>query len=650
MFLTSRLLSAAAFAALAAAAAPALETTPAADAVIVTGLRTGTPASRLPAAVTVIEREDIELEGHVTLVQALERVPGAAVAQSGPAGSAASVFLRGANSKHALALYDGIRLNDPSAATGAFNFGADLLGDAQRIEIVRGPLSSLYGSDAVGGVINILPRQAPDAGYEAYGEAAAGSFNTARALAGAGYGGARLRVTANAEHLSTSGHNATPARMSTAGDERDGARFTAVSASAAYDLDDVLTLEALARWRRSSVEFDTFSGGPSGFQRADDPDLESRDANTLLSAGLAYRGPGGALEGRLRAGRMTNRLDAYDGGALTDAFDGRRSFVQWLNAWRPQNAPGLDAPVASFGAEWQNERARTDSAFGDPLDVSEQAWSVFTAGQAGLGGLLELTVSGRIDDFENFGRQTTANIGAVLPLEALGARLRASYGNSFKAPSLPERFASSAFITPNPDLEPETGRSLEIGFDAEAAFAHGGSLRYGATWHDGRIRNLIETEFDFTAFTGRNVNIGEADLSGYEVYGAFSPLPSLELSVDYAYTKAVNALDGQRLLRRPAHIWSAGAAWRVTPKLHASARWRRFGASRDVIYDDDGFFVSANGVLPGFDTLDLSASYDATGRVQLFASIRNVFNETYEQPAAFAGAPRALMAGVRVRP
>jgi vitamin B12 transporter len=132
-----------------------------ADVILVTTTRVATDAETLPVSVTLIDRDQIELEGVTTLADLLATVPGVQSVQSGPAGSLTSVFIRGSNAKHALALYDGIRVNDASSATGVFNFGSDTLGDAGRVEIVRGPLSSIYGSDAVGGVINILPRAFP---------------------------------------------------------------------------------------------------------------------------------------------------------------------------------------------------------------------------------------------------------------------------------------------------------------------------------------------------------------------------------------------------------------------------------------------------------------------------------------------------------
>lgn len=615
------------------------------DTITVTALRADSDPARLPASISVIDRDTIELEGLATLADALTDEPGVSTVQNGPAGSLTSVFIRGANSKHTLALFDGIRLNDPSTATGVFNFGSDLLGDAGRVEIVRGPLSSLYGSDAIGGVINILPRSAPEAGFQPFAEASVGQFNTVRALAGAGYGGERVRGVITAEAFDSDGYDVTPARITTATGDPDGARVDAITAHGAFDLTDALSLEGLVRHRAASSQFDTFSGGPSGFQRADDRDLETRDDQTLWSLGLVGDARGGAVSARLRAGQVIYDLESLNGGLITDVYEAERDFAQASLAWRPGDAGPFLQPIISAGLDWQDERIDTDTAFNAPLSVSEDAASVYAAVQAGLSEALTVTASARFDDYEAFGGQTTGNIGAVYALPALSTRLRASYGTSFKAPTLSERFASSAFITPNPDLKPEDGESIELGFDTTLE-----TVQFGGAWYDGEVENLIETVFDFTTFTGTNQNIARAELSGWEAYASWTPIEALTLSADYTHTDAVNADTGARLQRRPEHAWSARAVVRPSDFAAISVRYARVGERRDVTYDDAGFFIASGAVVSGYETLDLTGTLDLGDSTRLVLSASNLFDETYEQPAAFAGAPRAVTIGVRWRP
>ncbi|WP_158272065.1 TonB-dependent receptor domain-containing protein [Marinicauda salina] len=628
------------------ASAPALAES-ADDAVIVTGTRFETEAERLPASVSTVERADIELEAVATLSEALADLPGVTVAQSGPAGSLTSVFLRGANSKHTLALLDGIRLNDPASANGIFNFGSELVGDAARVEVVRGPLSSVYGSDAIGGAVNIIPRLGGETAFEPYAEIAVGEFSTVRGLVGAAGSTERARYGLTVEAMETDGYDVTPSRMSTATGDRDGAEFAVLTATGEYDLDGGVTLEGLVRLRSAESEVDTFSGGASGFQRADDPDLVNADDYAVWRMGAAWTSRDGGFTSRLRGGQVLNDLENRDGGVITDTYEGERTFAEWLNVWRP-GASGLRDPRVSFGAQYQREDIETDAAFAAPLSVVEEAWGGFVVGQAGLGDRVDLTASARVDDYENFGTETTADIGAVVHLPELRTRLVGSIGSAFKAPTLSERFASSAFITPNPDLEPEESVGWELGFaTALPAFGAEDGVRFGATWFDQDIEDLIETEFDFTTFTGQNVNIGEAEIEGFEAFVAIAPSERLDVRVDYTFTDAINAVTGARLLRRPPHAWSASARWRPVERAALSLEYVFVGERRDVTYDDDGVFVASGAVIDAYELVNLSGTFDVTDRIEAFAAAKNVFDETWENPAAFAGAPRRVMVGLR---
>lgn len=637
--------------AVALSAAPAFAEDQSEDTVVVTGVRAPSLLERLPATLDVIDRAELDLNNHNTLVEALSATPGLAVVQSGPAGSTASVFVRGSNSKHILALYDGIRLNDVSASNGAFNFGSDLVGDAGRIELVRGPLSSLYGSDAVGGVVNILPRRAPESGSELYGEASVGAFNTYRALLGGGVREGRFSFAATAEYQESDGYDVTPDRISTSTGDPDPSQFSVLSANGGFALTEALSVEALVRHRESEVDFDTFSGGPTGFQRADDTDLRSEDSQSLWSLGLVYTRPSNDFQSRLRAGRVEMSLDSFNNGAVTDEYAGERDFAQWSNVWTPDALSSLIDPVVSFGIEYQDETAKTDTAFNAPLSVSEDLWSAYAAVQAGFTERFDITGSIRFDDYDAFGDQTTYNLGAVYRLDVLNTRLRASYGTSFKAPSLSERFSSSAFVSANPDLQPEEGETFEIGFDSALALAgREAALRFGAVWYDTEIEDLIEYVYDGALFIGQNRNVGEADLQGYEVFAQWSPVDQASVRVDYTYTDAQNATTGTQLLRRPEDSFAVTGTWRPIEIASLSATWRHVGERLDVTYDDSGFFTSGAGQTPSYETVDLTGTLDVYDRLQLVLGVRNLLDETYEPVSGFAGAPRAVTFGVRLRP
>ena len=634
---------------MALATALAGETVGASDIVTVTGTRAPVEAERLALRVDTLDRETIELEGLTDLVSVLTRYPGFSVVQSGGVGAATSIFARGTNAKHTLVLFDGVRVNDASTPSGQFDPGQDSLGDLDRVEIARGPLSSLYGSDAIGGVINLIPRRGGDSAFSPYLDLSAGSFSTIRLLAGASGTAGSLEYGLSAERYQSEGFNVTPARMALSGHERDGGEITTFTATAAYDLGNGFTLSGLARHRESASDFDTFSGGPGFSQRADDPGLEvSRNDQTLWRTGLGWQSADDRLASVLRLGEVRHERESRDAGTVTDTYAARRRFAEWLNTWQPQGFAALE-PVIAFGVHAERDSIRTATAWDNPLSRSENNVGAYLNVQALVAGALDVSASLRVDDYGGFGTQATWAAGAVWSVPQTPVQLFARYATAFKAPTLSERFVSSAFTTPNPDLQPETAETWELGARLSFALEGGRLATLSISYFETGIDDLIENVFDFVTFTGTNRNVGRADISGVELAGRLDITSTLQADIDYAYVEATNGVTGTPLLRRPRHAWSAGLVWRPLEALSVSARYQRTGARRDVTYDDDGFFVSGNAPVAGYELVNLSGQWRFSDQVSAYVTVSNAFDTVYEQPAAFAGAPRMVMTGLRVR-
>ncbi|HCY54205.1 MAG TPA: hypothetical protein DF715_01290 [Oceanicaulis sp.] len=516
------------------------------------------------------------------------------------------------------------------------------------MEIARGPLSSLYGSDAIGGVINLIPRRGGDSEFAPYVDLSAGSFNSIRLLAGASGTTGALEYGFSAERYQSDGFNATPARMALSGNERDGGEITTVTATVSYALGNGFTLSGLARHRESASDFDTFSGGPGFSQRADDRGLEiSRNDQTLWRAGLGWESADERLTSTLRLGDVRNDRESRDGGAVTDVNAARRSFAEWLNTWQPQGFDTLQ-PVIAFGLHAERDSIVTDTAFNNPLSRAENNTGAYLNLQLLAADALDLSASLRVDDFDGFGTQTNWALGAVWSIPQTPFQLVARYATAFKAPTLSERFASSAFTTPNPGLEPEEAKTWEVGARASFELEDGRSASVSLSYFDTDIENLIENVFDFTTFTGTNENVGRARISGVELAGRLDISSTLQLDAGYAYVEATNAVTDAPLLRRPRHAWSAGLVWQPVEALSLSARYHNTGARRDVTYDDDGFFVSGNAPVAGYELVNISGQWRFSEQLSAYVTVTNAFDTVYEQPAAFAGAPRMVMAGLRV--
>lgn len=594
---------------------------------VITATRQPTEAIHLPTRIDTISRADIETNGIVSLTEAI----GADAVQAGGAGQQASVFLRGANSKHVLSLFDGIRLNDASTPNAQYDFGLDTLGALDRVEVLRGPASTIYGSDAIGGVVNMIPRRGGASVFAPFLEASGGSFGTGRGLIGASGTDDGLAYGLSAEMFTTDGYDLVPGRMLTHTGERDGARVNTFTASARRDFGD-FAIDAVYRYRDSATAYDTFSGGPFFDLRADDPDMEGEATQTVWRVG-GEADAGTALTFRLSGGQvLADRSESDAGFTISDAHS-TRDFADLAALYRS------DGVSLTAGLSFEQNDIDTRPQFASPLSVSEDQSAAYLIGQFDLGQHLVATGSVRIDDYEAFGTHTTYALGAVATYGDL--RVFGSYGTAFKAPSLSERYEVGFFNTGNPDLEPETSESWEIGAD----WSLHAMWRLGASYYQTRIDNLIE--YDFGAL--QNINVGEARIDGAEVYIAFAPTGWADFKLEYDWTDATNGDTGAQLARRPKDALSLHA------RLHPSARatlaltWTYVGDRTDVTYDDLGQFLSSAGRVDAYNLGAIAASYDLDAHAALFIRVNNVTDETYEQPAAFAGAPRNVLFGLRAK-
>ena len=618
------------------------------DQIVVTATRGNAKADSVAARTNVISRDEIELKGFVTAADALKAVPGLSVVQSGGAGGLTSVFSRGTNSKHTLALFDGIRLNDATTPNGQFNFGSDTLGDLERVEVLRGPASAVYGSDAIGGVINFIPRIGGNRDFMPYGEIAGGNLDTYRGMAGARGTAGRLAYGVTAEYFKTTGFNNVASRISDDLGERDGSRFFTITGNGELQLSDALTIRGLARYRKARTDFDDAALDRIG--------RGGRDRYFVWRIAPRITALGGRYQGDIEFGQVDNARSEWNHPDTNNSFggpdtrsNGLRTFAAWRNRIKLEPSDTVDATF-SAGIEWQKDKVSAFDGYSDPFDRSEKQTALYGLAQVAIADRVDLNGSLRYDDPQAFKAVTTWNAGAVLRLPEIGGRAYVAYGTSFKAPTLSERFARSAYNTGNPDLRPENGKSFEAGIDAGARIGAEGWVGVTATYFDTRIDNLIE--YDSVALANRNV--GKAAIDGFEIGMKARAGRIVDLRVNYSRTNAFNDATGERLLRRPKHGWSASAGINPTERLSLSADWYRRGARLDVVYDDSsawgpgGGYVG-NGMVSAYDLVGFAIRYKATDSVEVFANMRNAFNERYEEPDSYRGAPRSWQIGARAR-
>lgn len=580
------------------------------DTVEVVGLRLGQTAVESGTAVSNISAKDIERRGQVFVADALASAPGVAISQAGAFGGVSSVRVRGNNVGQTLVLIDGVPVNDVASPGGGYDLSTLSTFGVERIEVLRGPQSTLWGSDAIGGVVSIVTERPVD-GLDWGGFAEAGSFNTWRTggrLAGAGeIADGSLAVT----YHSSGG-------ISKA-DERDGnteddgfASFNGTG-RVGMDLSGTVRVEAIGRW--TAAEFDLDGFPPPNFELADS-DERAENTEGMLGGRFLASTFDGRLENEISLSRTQIERKSFSEGAQSAVNDGERINLRYTG-----DLEVAAGQRAMFGLEREESEADGDDAATDSLfglyEISPSDSVTVTAGL-------------RYDDDDRFGSETTGR--ATVSWQATDiVRLRASWAEGFKAPTIFQTNYICTFCgltAPNRDLKAERSEAYDLGADISLGI---GEL--SLTAFDQETENLI----DFS-FTQGYANIASATQTGAEL--AFSSEFEGPFGIDAAYT-FVEAEDGSgaALPRVPKHSGFAELRYEPSGPVSVSVSARYNGEQ------SDGF----GPIVPEWVRVDLSASYDLSARVELYGRVENLLDEQYQQVGGYGTPGLSGYLGVRVR-
>jgi vitamin B12 transporter len=613
----------------AALAAPNAATDDELETLVVTATRIPTPELDVASSITVITAEDIAARQVRTLPDLLKEVPGLNLVQTGGPGGQTSVFMRGTNSNHTKVLVDGIDLGDPSNPGGAFDLGTFLTQDIQTVEILRGPQSGLYGSDAIGGVINIITKSGSgpaqfNAGLEA------GSFDSFNQAASASGSLDQFHYAATLQHYHAGATPVTPLDLLPPGQARIDDYDDNLTASTKLGLDvtDHFDLGLVARYTDSHLRItgDNFATFPAT------PDATQSDNNTLQ---YYTRATGhlvaldGALEQTVGAAYSDVRSAQYSPDNPAAYLYGERVKFDWQGILKLAASQQL-----LLGAEHQRDEIT------QPISAATNINSGYAELQSNFGGRLFDTISVRYDDNDRFGSQFTYRVAPTYLIEETGTKLKASVGTGFKAPSLSQMFQNFPEFDffGNPSLRPETSLGYDAGFEQSLA---ADNLRFGVTYFHINIKNLIDDNADFTSLT----NVGRAVTDGVESFVSYQPLPSLTLRMDYTYLQATDEILHEELLRRPKHKGDLNAAWQASSRLRLNATLLSVSSWIDGNRD----FSIPRLTAPGYTTVDSAASYDLTSHWALFGRITNLFNRHYQNPDGFMQPTLGAFAGVKAK-
>jgi len=610
--------------------------------VVTSATKTPLPVSQVTSAVEVIKGEELEQKKIKTVFDALRLAQGVTAFSSGGPGSLANVRMRGAQSKHTLVVIDGTIVNSPT--DGAFNFANLTAENIDRIEILRGAQSMLWGSDAVGGVINITTRRGsgtPTASaFVEYG-----SFATIREGGSASGAKGPFDFAFSLSRWDTSNFSSVNYERGAA--ERDAFHNWQGSGRIGYALPKDGRLELNLRWWNSDVYRDS----AFGTTRFDVFGAKST-TRTLILSGIYEQPITNWWNQKLTLSQNNERQLDFSGtfqenlttGAITPTFPFSTD-LEILNQrieWQHNFQVGKPL-LLTAGYQFREEQGDASGFFGsDQPNRLISSHAGFAQAQVNVEDRLLLTAGVRQDSYNVFGDATTYRVTGGYLFHETGTKIRASYATGFRAPTLNDLFFQNAN---NPDLKPEKSQSMDVGIE-QRLLKDKLTLSAGYFWN--RFRDLIQFVTSPTCppatFGTCPVNIANSKSYGWELGFQYAVTKNLDLRGQYTMTMTRNfpATGGDtRLARWPIDQASMGLSYRPIEAARINVDYRYVGARNDDVANTPAMRSGSFGVI------NLSASYDATKNVQVFGRIDNLLNQGYEEILSFGTPIRSVYGGVK---
>lgn len=597
--------------------------------IIVTASRSEQSLSQTGQSITVIDETFIERRQSVAVVDLLRNVPGVTFNRNGGIGTSTSVNIRGADSSQTVALIDGVKLNDPSSPGSGFNFGNLLTGNIARIEVLRGSQSVIWGSQAIGGVINTITRAPTDDlrvnaraeyGYRDTGQVVgniSGRFGPVAASVGAGYYRTDGFSTFNEER---------------GGTERDGYRNFGANGKFEISLGDSISVDLRGYYSDGKTDIDGFA--PPTFAFGDT--LETAETKEFVGyAGLNVALLDGRFRNRFAFAYTNTKRDNFNLAAQTFDALGRNERFEYQGVFDIS-----DMFQATIGAETEDSRFRS-SSFGGPISRANASIDSFY-GQLRAMPLDGLTATAgiRFDDHSTFGGETTFAGDIVYSPNDGNTTIRASYGEGFKVPSLFQLFSDFG----NTTLQPETATSWDAGITQQLI---DGRLELSATLYRRTSENLInfvgcpvQTGICANRPFGTYDNVARAKAQGVELGVTMRPVDSLTFAANYTLVDAENRDNGLVLARRPRNSINVSVDYDWAFGLKTGATISHVGSSFDN--------TSNSRSVEGYVLVDLRAAMPVTDNIEVYGRIENLFDEEYETIFRFGTPGRSAFAGVRL--
>ena len=574
-------------------------------------------ASRSANAVTVIDRAQLRNRATVSLSNILRDVPGFSVSQVGVLGSQTQIRVRGAEANHLLVTIDGVEANDPSQGD-EFSWGTLTASDIERIEIIRGPQSSLRGSDAVAGVVNIITRSAEKSSVGLFLES--GSWATHHSGFNIGHKQGDFDIRFGLSHIESEGDN-----IARTGDENDGYRNTTYNIRSGLKLSDQMDISFAARESDGMNQFDAdndFDG------LIEDQDRVSEFENSTMRIQGDYSSKDGTWQHKILISQSKSDNAAFADKAKGNVTESTKDQFQYIGSFTwDQGAQNIAALIEREKEDWMQRGEISWGVYDPNQDRERDTDSVAVEYRTDINDHLTLAASARHDDNSEFDSAKTYRAEVIYQLtEAI--RLRSAVGTAVKNPTFTERFGFYTNFIGNPNLIPEQLTSWELGADQ---LIMGGDLTLSLTIFDAELENEIDGfVYDPAtfAYTSSNIN-GTSERKGAELSAVGNISESMSLSAAYTYTDSTGD-NAVREVRRPRHIASLNLGWQAAHNLHLNTNIQFTGEQTDVYFPP---FPEPSQVvaLSNHTLVNINLNYSATEKLEMYLKLENALNDNYEE-------------------
>ena len=602
-----------------------LQQTSAADDIVISASRVETKRVETGSSITVLDEKYIKDSQAITVEDLLRQVPGVSVASNGGMGSLTSVFIRGAESNHTLVVIDGVEVNDISSVTGGYNFANLMAANIERIEVLKGAQSALWGSDAMGGVINIVTKKG-ETGFNPSASIERGTQDHLSANVNVNGATEKSHYSFSYSNLSTDGINATTADTRTGGDELDGFKNETVAIKAGHQVNKTLSFDGVMRISDSSSEFDDSYNQEDGLsnnrQRLAkiNTNIDLLDNRWTTRVGIAYSDTD-----------SESLQDSYD----PYVSDGQKVKLDLQSNYQFEIVADYSQRI-TFVAETERDEYR--NSYYPELQEMQNTGLVLDYGMDWAKTIFA-NAAIRHDFNDTFDDTTTYHIDTSAWISD-GTRLHASAGTGVRNPTFSQLNGNNPGwgYVGNPDLEPESSKTWDIGAEYNFASFDG---YLDITYFDAKFTDLHEYIYSPDTFLSTYENVeGESTSKGVEVVFSSNITQDWRLNAHYTYNETDDGGDeGNSLIRRPDHSAGVQSNYQLTAKLNSNLGVNYVGKRLD----------SGDVILDAYTLVNIGANYEVNEHFSVYGRIENAFDTEYVEVVGYNTEPVTAYLGVTIK-